>query len=214
MEVVVVVVVVNVVVVVVAGAAEVVEVVVVVSVSEVSGEEEVVGAAEVDVEVAVVIAVAGEAGRSCVSLVVVASDGAAVAVTASAVVGVASEPPSPLSLSSDEHAAANKIAATHTARMFLKISFLVNFMYCARFLVFCIGNIDFHHEKTNQCQRLLLHAQEHSTLGSRLAILSRQLVVFRQSTSAISSLPCFRVEHQSLGQGSRVDYCQAAHGSG
>ena len=145
MEVVVVVVVVDVVVVVVAGAAEVVEVVVVVSVSEVSGEEEVVGAAEVDVEVAVVVAVAGEAGRSCVSLVVVASDGAAVAVTASAVVGVASEPPSPLS--SDEHAAANKIAATHTARMFLKISFLANFMYCAQFLVFRIGNIDFHHEK-------------------------------------------------------------------
>ena len=148
-----VVIVVDVVVVVFAGAVEVVVVVVV-------GEAEVVvvlvvvfgmavvsvlEAAEVDVEVAVVVAVAGEAGRSCVSLVVVASDGAAVALTASAVVGVASEPPSPLS--SDEHAAANKIAATHTARMFLKISFLANFMYCAQFLVFRIGNIDFHREK-------------------------------------------------------------------
>ena len=117
-------------------------------------------AAEVVVEVAVVVAVAGEAGISCVSLVVVDSGGAAVALAASAVVGVASEPPSPLSLSSDEHAAANKIAATHTARMFLKISFLANFMYCAQFLVFRIGNIDFHHEKNRpvpasfaSCQR-------------------------------------------------------------
>ena len=131
-EVVVVVVVIDVVV---AGATEVVVVVVVgkpevgAGDSKVSGEEEVVGAAEVDVEIAVVVAVAGEAGRSCISLVVVASDGAAVAVTASAVVGVASEPPSPLSLLSDEQDPANKIAATHTAEISLNISFLADFMY-------------------------------------------------------------------------------------
>ena len=108
-----------------AGAVEVVVVVVVGGISEVSGEEEVVGAAEVEVEVAVVVAVAGEAGRSCVSLVVVASDGAAVVVTSAAKVGVASKPSA--SLSPCEHAAANKITATHTARILLKIRFLLDF---------------------------------------------------------------------------------------
>ena len=114
-----------------AGAVEVVVVVVVGGISEVSGEEEVVGAAEVEVEVAVVVAVAGEAGRSCVSLVVVASDGATVAVTASSGVSGASGIAGLLfPLSGEQFAASNTVVVMAMMTIF-NLRFLPNSqMHC------------------------------------------------------------------------------------
>ena len=92
--------------------------------------EEVVGRVEVDVEVAMVVSMLGAAGRLCVSLVVVVSGNAGEAVPAFCAVGVVSDlSPSWLSFSLDEHAAASRITATHTARMFLNTSFLTDSMY-------------------------------------------------------------------------------------
>ena len=109
---VVVVVVVDVVVVVVVGETEVVVVLVVVFGMAVVS---VLEAAEVDVEVAVVVSAPCEAGIPCASLVVAASDGLAVVVNSAAIVGVAPEPlPSPLSLLFDEHAAANSARTAAT----------------------------------------------------------------------------------------------------
>ena len=124
----------EVVVVVFAGAVEVVVVVVVEGETDadVVGFEVAVvcmpGLAEVDVEAPVVVSVLGATETLCAPVVAVVSDGAPVEATASAEVGVASEPLSPSPLP-DEQEPTNRIAATQTARMFFCASFLTDFIY-------------------------------------------------------------------------------------
>ena len=96
-----------------------VEVVVVVVVS-------VLGTVEVDVEVAMAVSVLGAAGKPCVSLVVVVSEGATVSVTASSrVSGVAGIAGLLFPLSGEQFAASNTVAVIAMMTIFT-LCFLPN----------------------------------------------------------------------------------------